>query len=153
MIKNAPIFYREESPSPEISHFVYSFWEFKVDEQIPASLSHEVFPDGCLSIVFYQNKKTLHREFFINELYPKSIYVPVNAGDLMWGMRILPEAVGKFFDNNPAEMKLQQVGAESLGARFSPALENRLVECENFADAVAVYENYAAEFRCAARRN
>ena len=103
-MKNAPLFYREESPSAETAHFVLSYWEFKVDTEISSQIMHEVFPDGCSSIVFYRNEKSGFQKLFINEINPKSIYVPVNSGDTVWGMRILPEACFAFFGTNPSEI-------------------------------------------------
>ncbi|MEO8073820.1 MAG: AraC family transcriptional regulator [Acidobacteriota bacterium] len=146
-MSNALLFYREESPSSETAHFVFSYWEFKVDEDVSAPLMHEVFPDGCLSIVFYQNKtNSQNRDFFINELHSQSIFVPVNAGEVIWGMRILPEAAHAFFGANPAEFKSQTAQKQCLGTRFSPELEERLAACQCFPEAIEVYENYAKNF-------
>ncbi|CAN5713365.1 hypothetical protein BH20ACI4_BH20ACI4_29760 [soil metagenome] len=145
-MKNAPLFYREESPSAETAHFVLSFWEFIVETQISSPIMHEVFPDGCISIVFYRNTELNFQKLFINEINPKSIYVPVNIGDTFWGMRILPEACFAFFERNPAEITNQIFTKETTGKRFSSELETQLDECENFFEAVTVFENYTQPF-------
>ena len=145
-MQNPPLFYREESPSADISHFVLSFWEFKVDAKISAPIMHEIFPDGCISIFYTRNENHLITGLLIAETNPKSIYVPVNAGDTIWGMRILPEAGFLFFGENPAQIKSQVFDEKTPGNRFSGELENQLNACKNFAEAVEVFENYAKNF-------
>lgn len=145
-MKNAPLFYREELPSAETAHFILSFWEFKVDAQIPAPVMHEVFPDGCVSIVFFRNKNSHFQRFFTNRINLKSIYVPVSAGDTLWGMRILPEACFLFFGKKASEAGNQIYDENLAGKRFSPELEKQLSGCEDFSRAVEVYEIYAREY-------
>lgn len=145
-MQSQPLFYRENASSAETAHFVLSYWEFKVEAQISSPIMHEVFPDGCISIIFYKNEKVEFQNLFLNEIHHKSIYVPVNNGDTIWGMRILPEACRAFFGMNPAEIKNQPFEKENLGKRFSPELKNSLAFCRNFEEAVEVYENYAGDF-------
>ncbi len=145
-MKNTPFFYREESPSADTAHFVLSFWEFKVNTQISSPITHDIFPDGCISIVFYRNTKLNFQKLFINEINPKSIYIPVISGDMYWGMRILPEACFTFFERNPAEITKQIFTKETIGKRFSSELETRLAECESFSEAVKIFENYAQTY-------
>lgn len=137
------MFYREESPSDKISHFVLSFWEFKIDEEITEPIMHEVFPEGCISIVFYRNECLSVEELFVAQINPRSIYVPMLAGDKMYGMRILPEAGRAFFSINPSQIKTGEIYEKNLGKRFSPELQKQLNVCENFTEVVAVFERYA----------
>ncbi len=145
-MQNPPMFYCEESPSADSSHFVLSFWEFKVDDNLSEPLMHEVFPDGCISIFFSHNKTLSTHRLLIAETNPKLIYIPVNAGDTVWGMRILPEAGFLFFGENPANLKNQLFNAETPGNRFSGELENQLKHCKNFKEAIEVFENYAKNY-------
>lgn len=140
------MFYREESPSLNVSHFVLSFWEFRVDAQISAPVLHEVFPDGCVSIVFYRNRQTKFQQLFISPINLKSIYVSVNPGDEVFGMRVLPEACAAFFGINPSDITNQPFQKETAGRRFSGKLENRLNDCENFSEVIGSFENYARIF-------
>lgn len=149
-MKDAPLFYREEMPSAEAAHFVLSYWEFRVSAEISAPVTHEVFPDGCVSVVFYRNRKLGFQKSFISQINPKSIYVVVNPSDEMWGIRILPEACAAFLGTSPAEVSNQFVTKETLGARYYPELENQLSQCEDFYQAVKVYENYAKNYGVAA---
>jgi len=145
-MQNPPLYYREESPSAETAHLVLSFWEFRVDDEMPAPMMHEVFPDGCISILFYRNKFSKFQKLFIASINPKSVYVAVNPGDIIWGMRILPEACSAFIGGNPAEISNYPFQKETMGERFSAELENHLRACESFAEAMPVYEKYAADF-------
>lgn len=145
-MQNPPLFYREESPSADVSHFVLSFWEFKVDDNLSAPIMHEIFPDGCISIFFSFNKSLSTHNLLIAETNPKSVYIPVNAGDTVWGMRILPEAGFAFFGENPANLKNQLFNKKTPGNRFSHELENQLKDCESFTEAIEVFENYAKNY-------
>lgn len=142
-MQNPPMFYREERPCAEVSHFVLSFWEFKIDEKISAPVMHEVFPDGCISLIFYCNKFLSVKEFFVSAINPKSIYVPMQKGSTMFGMRILPEAGSAFFGMNPLQIKTGGIEKELFDKRNLDELQARLYDCENFVEAVAIYENYA----------
>ena len=145
-MQNPPLYYREESPSAETAHFVLSYWEFRVEDEISAPVMHEVFPDGCVSILFYRNKFSGFQKLFIASINAKSVYVPVNPGDTIWGMRVLPEACSAFIGANPAEITNYPFQKETVGRRFSPELEKRLQTCESFAEAISVYEEYAGDF-------
>ena len=145
-MQNTLMFYREESPSADAAHFILSFWEFKVEGESSEPVMHEVFPEGCVTLIFYRNKISGFERLFISEIIPKSVYVPVRGGDLIWGMRILPEACRAFFGRNPAEIENEGFQPENLKNRFSPELENKLQGCENFGEAVVVYENYVKDY-------
>ena len=145
-MQNLKMSYREESPSAETSHFVLSFWEFKVEGETSEPKVHEVFPDGCISIIFFRNAYLSFQKPFLIEINQKSVYVPIQSGDSIWGMRILPEACRAFFGANPLEIKNQSFQFKSLEKRFSPELENKLNSCQNFVEAVSVFENYARSF-------
>lgn len=145
-MQNSLMSYREEAPHAEAAHFVLSFWEFQVDEKLPAPLEHEVFPDGCLSIVYARNSLAENERIFVSGINPKSIFVPVNAGDTFWGMRIVPEAGFVFFGVNPSEIHFLPFETETLGKRFAPNLQSDLSACANLSEAIAVYEKYVANF-------
>ena len=145
-MQNSPMIYREEPPSAEASHFVLSFWELKVISESAEPIMHEVFPEGCVTIIFYRNKISDFARLFASGINPKSIYVPIQNGDLFWGMRVLPEACRAFFGVDPLEIKLLDFQPENLKNRFSPKLQNELNACCDFAEVVQVFENYAVNF-------
>ncbi len=143
---NPPMFYREESPSAETSHFVLSYWEFAISAETAQPIMHEVFPEGCVTIIFYRNKLLSIQRLFVSAINLKSIYIPMQKGDTMYGMRILPEACAAFFGANPTEIATGEFEKENFGGRFSTQLQNRLKACEDFSEIVAVYEEYSKKF-------
>lgn len=145
-MQKQPLFYHEDEPSRETAHFILSYWEFRVSDEPSAPLMHEVFPDGCISLVFYRNKFSGFCKLFVTSINPKSIYVPVSPGDTIWAMRVLPEACSAFVGINPAESANYAFQKEIMGERFSPILENHLIECQNFSEAIVVYNDYARDF-------
>lgn len=143
---NPLMFYREESPSAETAHFVLSYWEFTVNGKMSAPIMHEVFPEGCVTILFLRNKLLSISEVIVSAINPKSIYVPMQTGDVMYGMRILPEAGAAFFGSNPVKIITEPFQESNCGKRYSPKLPEQLSSCENLAEVVAVYEDYAKNF-------
>lgn len=99
-----------------------------------------------MTIIFYRNKPLAVERLFVSAINPKSIYIPMQKGDAMYGMRILPEACALFFGLNPAAIVTETVRKENFGDRFSAELPSRLSASESFAEIVAVYENYAKNF-------
>jgi AraC-like DNA-binding protein len=140
------MFYREESPSVETSHFVLSYWEFSINAETSEPIMHEVFPEGCVTIIFYRNKLLSIERLFVSAINPKSIYIPMHKGDMMYGMRIVPEACAAFFGTNPSEITTEEVQKENFGARYLTELQSQLNACENFSEVIAVYENYVKNF-------
>ncbi|MEJ7700797.1 MAG: hypothetical protein WKF71_14285 [Pyrinomonadaceae bacterium] len=53
---NTLMFYREVAPPDEIADLVLSFWEFAVKSESREPVIHEVFPDGCISILYYRHQ-------------------------------------------------------------------------------------------------
>ena len=43
-MSNPQVFYREEPPSAETSHFVLSYWRFTISAETPEPIMHEVSP-------------------------------------------------------------------------------------------------------------
>lgn len=83
---------------------------------------------------------------FVSGVNPKSIYVPVTAGDVYWGMRIVPEAGFAFFGKNPAKIFYLPFERETLGNRFSSELINHLANCADFSEAINGYNKYVKNF-------
>jgi hypothetical protein len=79
------LFYRECPPPPAVAHLALSFWEFTARSARNAPIMHEIFPDGCISLVYRRNDALNIRGFSISELHPRSIAFPVFNGDLFWG--------------------------------------------------------------------
>ena len=107
------LFYRECPPPPEVRHLVLSFWEFAVRAGARKSpIMHEIFPDGCISLVYRRNDALNIRGFSVSELHPRSIVFPVFNGDIFWGARLSPAACAGLLGCDPAAVEIHQCRAE-----------------------------------------
>jgi len=135
------LFYREAAPKPELSHLVLSFWEFTVADGNFASIQHEVFPDGCVSLFYYRNENFNLKQLILTGLNLESVVAPVFPTDIYWAMRISPAACANLLRADPTNF----VGKRSVEIEKFPHLTDGLFEkfnaCRNFDEAVAVYEN------------
>jgi AraC-like DNA-binding protein len=107
------LFYRECPPPPGLRHLVLSFWEFAVRAgagEFP--VMHEIFPDGCISLVYRRNDKLNIRGFSVSELHARSIVFPVFDGDIFRGARLSPAACAGLLGCDPAVVEMHQCRAE-----------------------------------------
>ena len=135
------MFYREVYPSAEFSNIVLSFWEFIVNDDAPAPVHHEIFPDGCVSLIYHRNEKFNVRNLLLNRLTLESIKLPVYAGDIFWGMRISPAAAAHIFKLNPVIFQAENSQTPALVAHLTDNLLEKLDECRNFAEAIEVFQH------------
>lgn len=137
--------YREAAPSADVSHLVVSFWEFAVADKDFGMIEHEVFPDGCISLFYYRNNNFKIRRISFNTLCLESVTTPVFPGDLFWGMRISPAACANLLRENPANFSaLKLIEAERF-PHLTDGLTDKLDDCENFDEAIKVFENHLKE--------
>jgi len=140
------MFYREAAPSTAVSHLILSFWEFAVTgDEIAAPIQHEVFPDGCVSVFYHRNERFNMRRVFLSGLQPESIKVPVFAGDVYWGMRISPAACARVLRTNPSKFQTRNMCEAKDFPHLTENLPEKLEACQDFAEAVSVYENRLRE--------
>jgi AraC-like DNA-binding protein len=140
------MFYREAAAPDEISHLVLSFWEFAAaGGEIGAPVQHEVFPDGCVSVFYHRNEKFNVRRVFLSGLKPESIKVPVFASDIYWGMRISPAACARILRTNPTRFQTINMFEAKEFPHLTENLLEKLDDCQDFAEAVSVYEKHLRE--------
>lgn len=133
--------YREIAPSESVSHLVFSFWEFTTVNEDFGSLEHEIFPDGCISLVYQRNEKFNLRRVFFNGLNLESITAPVFPTDIYWGMRISPAACANVLQMNPENFRTIRMAEAENFPHLTDGLLEKLNACENFDEAIAVLEN------------
>jgi AraC-like DNA-binding protein len=134
------MYYREIAPPKGVSHLVLSFWEFIVDGENPAPVQHEVFPDGCVSLLYHRNENLNIRKISLSGLQTESIKVTVFAGDVFWGMRFSPAACSRVLCTNPSKFQTQNVYEAKQFPHLTENLSEKLDGCRDFAEAVSVYE-------------
>lgn len=142
------LFYRECPPPPEVRHLVLSFWEFAVRGGAGnAPVMHEIFPDGCISLVYRRNDALNIRGFSVSELNPRSIVFPVFNGDIFWGARLSPAACAGLLGCDPAVVEIHQCRAEDgeFGILDS-ALLDHLRDCGTLEEWIVPFSTRLAEF-------
>ena len=137
--------YREAAPSGDVSPFVFSFWEFTSAAEDFGSIEHEIFPDGCISLYYHRNNNFNLRQLAFNGLHLAMVTTTVFPNSLLWGMRFSPAAAARILQTDPAKFK----GVKTTEAEKFPHLTKGLLEklnlCENFDEAIEVYENKLRE--------
>jgi AraC-like DNA-binding protein len=142
------LFYRECPPPPELRHLVLSFWEFAVRAGPGnAPVMHEIFPDGCISLVYRRNDALNIRGFSVSELHPRSRVLPVFDGDVFWGARLSPAACARVLGCDPAVVEIRQCRAEDgeFGI-LDTALLEQLRECVTLEEWIGLFSARLAEF-------
>ena len=130
--------YREIAPSPELSHLIWSFWEFRVDERAPGPLRHEVFPDGCISIFYFANRRYDFAGIGCSGLIKENWVTEVLPGNLYWGVRVAPAACAQVFDADPARL---QRGPEFENPRLTAGILEEMNNCAGIDQAIVIYED------------
>ena len=137
--------YREAAPSADVSHLVFSFWEFTTAKNDFGSIQHEIFPDGCISLFYHRSEKFNLRRVFFNGLSLESVTAPVFPGDTYWGMRLSPAACANILQTNPANFRDVRMTEAEKFPHLTAGLLEKFAPCENFGEAIAVYENRLKE--------
>jgi AraC-like DNA-binding protein len=137
--------YRETAPSTDVSHLVFSFWEFTTAGEDFGSIEHEIFPDGCISMFYHRNEKFDLRRIIFNGLNLESITAPVFPADTYWGMRISPAACANVLQADPVNFRDVRMTEAEKFPHLTGGLLEKLNACETFDEAIAVYENHLRE--------
>jgi AraC-like DNA-binding protein len=133
--------YREAAAGEDVAPLVFSFWEFTAANKDFGSIEHEIFPDGCISMFYHRNEKFNLRRIIFNGLNLESIIAPVFPGDIYWGMRISPAACANVLQTNPINFRDVRMTEAEKFPHLTGGLLEKFDACENFDEAIAVYEN------------
>lgn len=146
-MNSAQMSYRELPPAPEFSHLVFSFWEFtRGGAADSAPVIHEIFPDGCISLLYYRNAAFGTKKLALNGLLMHPIEVPIFPGDVYWGMRFSPAACARILQREPQKIERQFLNGE---VNFGFAIEKLMRElgnCQEFREAAAIFQNQLIKF-------
>lgn len=134
------LFYRECEPPPGVGHLVFSFWEFTASGGDGAPIMHEIFPDGCVSLVYRRNDVLNIRGFSVSELYPRAIVFPVFDGDVFWGLRLSPAACAQVLGCDPAGVEKHIcMPEEGEYGVLDAKLFDKLRDCRSLEDAIGPF--------------
>ena len=134
--------YREAAPSEDVSHLIFSFWEFTTAAEDFGAIQHEIFPDACLSLFYHRNDKFNLRRLAFNSLNLETVSVPVFPGDTFWAMRISPAACAGILGEDPADFRNSKLTEAEKFPHLTGGLLEKLNLCESFTEAIGVYENH-----------
>ena len=130
--------YRETSPVAEIAHLASCFIEFSVESMTTLPISHEVYPDGCITILYRRNPRLKLGALLIKGLSLEPFYTTVNAGDVYWGIKLHPAAAAGILRCDPRTITTQPIGEKVLH-HLTENLAEKLQECRRFSEAQNVF--------------
>jgi AraC-like DNA-binding protein len=131
--------YREAEPPEEISHLAMSFWEFTVEGEKSATTIHEIFPDGCISLIYHRNENFNLNTLFIPPVAVETTKAPVFGGDVFWAIRFLPSACARILGQNPAEFQLEILNDSDALKHLSEGLLKKFIACASFDEAIEIF--------------
>lgn len=131
--------YREAAPPEEISHLAMSFWEFIVEGESAEPTIHEVFPDGCFSLIYHRNEKFNLNTLFIPPVAFETTKAPVFGGDVFWAVRFLPSACAKILGQNPLDFQLDILSDSKNLKHPGEGVLEKFAACESFYEAIEIF--------------
>jgi AraC-like DNA-binding protein len=136
--ENIDLRYSEVASPDAIAHVAECFFEFSVGSDCRTPISHEVFPDGCVSLLYRRNHRLGTDVLLLKGLSLEPFYTGVFAGDIHWGVRFLPGAASKILRTDPKDIPTQPVNGRVL-PHLTSGLIDRLQVCRDFSDARRVF--------------
>lgn len=133
--------YREFDPSPALTAFVMSYWEFTATPTYPPDEVHVIWPDGCVSLsVVRRGGWTGARVLGPSAVAPR---VPLQPGDHGWGIRFWPDAGGQALGTPARRLRGYAGSADAvIGARSAADLVAALAPCRTPPDAPTALDDW-----------
>lgn len=141
------MFYREIAPSADLASYVLSFWEFSVATDAPSIESHEIFPDGCVSLFYYHNLIRGVYSIGVSGSQIETIRKPVAPGDTFWGCRISPAACADLLKVDARQMLGRGPSGNGEFLHLYGEIFEKLKAVNTFEDAVAIFEDRLRELK------
>ena len=139
------LFYREAVPANESAHIALNFWEFAAGGEPNSPISHEVFPDGCISLVYHQNTRLKITQNSVVGLSLVSLPKTIFADDKFWAMRVSPAAAKEFFGINPGLIQTQPISLLNKKPKNLEKTFSLINLCQDFTQAIEKFENWLKE--------
>ncbi len=136
--------YREAAAQSDLVPFVLCYWEFAVPRSAESSFEHNVFPDGCVALLYRRSQATPVGTLRVAGPTLKSRTVPVWPGDTFWGVRLQPTACEALIGCAPSTVRDQALEASEVSPHLAECLRPELDPCATFDHAI---EAYARVFR------
>ncbi len=139
--KNVRLRYSEFFPPENLSHLVFCYFEFTIDGMDHAPIPHEVFPDGCISLLYRRNTRLGLNLLLLKGLSLKTFHTHVFADDRHWGVKLLPAACEKILRCDPETIPTQPIADISILPHLTRDLAPKLNRSKNFKESISVFEN------------
>jgi len=139
--------YHETVPPKEIAHLALCFMEFTVKSSSPAPISHEVFPDGCISLLYRRNQRLGLNLLLLKGLSFEPFCTQVFADDVHWGVKFSPSAAAKILRSDPKGIPTQPVYDDKILPHLTQHLLDKLNSCNNFDEASRFFAEILANLR------
>jgi AraC-like DNA-binding protein len=132
--------YNEILPSEEISHLAFCLFEFKIEGDFPAPIPHEVFPDGCISLMYRHNERLNLKLLLLKGLSLETFHTEVFAGDILWGVKFSPALCEKILRCDPKDIPTQPILDDRLLPHLTTNLSDKLIKCNSFKESILIFE-------------
>lgn len=131
--------YYEIRPLQNIAHLALCFFEFAIESDLSAPIPHEVFPDGCISLLYRRNQRLGVNLLLLKGLSFEPFYTQVFDDDIHWGVKFLPSAAERILQCDPKQIPTQPIFDTQLLPHLTNNLLNKLNQCKDFTDAQNVF--------------
>jgi AraC-like DNA-binding protein len=131
--------YREAAAQPDLVPFVLCYWELAVPKTAEASIEHNVFPDGCVALLYRRSPAMPGSRLRIAGPTLNSQKVPVWPGDTFWGARLQPAACKALIGCAPSALRDQALEASEVNPHLAGCIRPELDPCASFDHAIDAY--------------
>ncbi|MEP6944741.1 MAG: AraC family transcriptional regulator [Acidobacteriota bacterium] len=134
--------YRETVPADDLRDHILSFWEFAVPADAPELVDFEIFPDGCVSLFHFRNRRDGIDTIGLTGLNLSTVAKRVSPGDEIRGVRFSPAALAGMLGRDPKYLvDGNGSGCEDLPGILGDVFE-QVSQAGEFVEAVNVFESY-----------
>ena len=138
--KDYTFHYNEVVPSSAVDHLATSFFEFSITGESKSPIPHEVFPDGCVSLLYRRNELLELTLLLIKGLSLESFHTDVFPGDILWGVRLSPAACAAVLRREPNSLTSQPLLDQTTLPHLTANLLEKFDKCEDFPQAISIFE-------------
>jgi AraC-like DNA-binding protein len=133
--------FREAAPSPDLAHLVRSHWEFSVREGAGGPLTHDVFPDGCVSISYGRNPAFPGARLSVLGPRVQVFTVPVWGGHCFRGIRLAPSATSAVLGREPGTLRDRVPDLTEIAPDLATYLLDTLANASTFEATAEAFES------------
>jgi len=131
--------YKETLPPTEVSHLAFCFFEFSIEGSYPDPIPHEIFPDGCVSLMYRRNEKLGIEMLLIKGLSLETFHTEVFNDDVHWGIKFSPATAQKVLRCDPKHLPTQPIFNQEILPHFVTGISDKLKKCRDFGESIVVF--------------